>query len=95
VRRTHSEAGGLDHCFEVFDELFERELDPVPVGQPAAAPVLTDERVEAHQHFGHGSQTEPPKSNLRWWSQFVARDERRTGAAGCVRDVRAVAARPT
>ena len=43
------DAGGLDHCLEVFSQFFERELDLLTVGQAASAQIVPYEGVASCQ----------------------------------------------
>src|SRR4051812_31008145 len=44
------EACGVDNAFQVLDVLLERELDPIPIGQTAATPIISDEGMASTEH---------------------------------------------
>src|SRR6266849_3992004 len=86
------EAGRIDDRLEVFDVLFETEIDAVPVRQAEAALIVSDQRVATRK------QRQPRSPDRALPIEFEMRgpmrrpDKRRAITPGCIGDLNSVLA---
>lgn len=80
------------HGLEVGDVILERECDTVPVGQAAATPVETDQRVVTAEQREPWVPDRALRIELEMMDPMLDPDERRPGSADRIGDARAIPA---
>src|SRR5262249_14349641 len=91
-KRKSFNAGRLDDGLQIFEELFEREFDPVAIRQAAPAQIVADERMAARQKRNPGTPDGIVTVVAEVAHPVRPPHQRRAGTTGAISDAGAVAA---